>query len=178
MYNFPWSVSRALRDIRAPDPRNTNISSFGEFGSLGSYKIAVSTKYIMTRTKAHFNGISNPSNQSILFLSISCSSSCQSCPAASLLDPELIFEVFGEFRSFNLLYSVSSWSCQDPGRKIFGGTQPFLRGGTPGRPGASWSSNKKPQKTVFLYRGVWEFDARRPVRARELIPSLSTGYTQ
>ena len=96
----------------------------GSLGVWGSYKIAVSTKYIMTRTKAHFNGISNPSNQSISSFLFPAAPAA-SCPAASLLDPELIFEVFGEFRSFNLLYSVSSWSCQDPGRKIFGGVLPF-----------------------------------------------------
>ena len=36
--------------------------------------MAVSTKYTMIRTKAHFTGISNPKSQSILFLSNSCGS--------------------------------------------------------------------------------------------------------
>ena len=153
----------------------------GSLGVWGSYKIAVSTKYIMTRTKAHFNGISNPSNQSI------SSFLFPAAPAASpvLLPPSWILNLFSRFSgSFkaSTCYIVSlPGPVKTPGEKYLAEishspTVKSVRNAR--RPGTSCSSNKKPQKTVFLYRGVWEFDARRPVRARELIPSLSTGYTQ
>jgi len=62
----------------------------------------VSTKYIMTRTNAHFNGINNPSNQSISFLSNSSSSCC------------------------SWLYTHPGSFCQDPGRNIYRRLLPFF----------------------------------------------------
>jgi len=79
-----------------------NMSSLRSLGVWGSYRIAVSTKYIMTRTNAHFNGISNPSNQSISFLSNSSSSCC------------------------SWLYTHPGSFCQDPGRNIYRRLLPFF----------------------------------------------------
>jgi hypothetical protein len=81
-----------------------DMSSFEEFGSLGSYKIAVSTKYITTRTTAHFNGISNPSNQSILFLSNSWQLLLHPV-YITFLDPEVKTPGKIKWRKSNLYFS-------------------------------------------------------------------------
>ena len=118
---------------------------------MGSYRIAVSTKYIMTRTTAHFNGISNPSNQSILFLSISCSSWC------------------------NLLYTHPDRKCQDPGQNKmaeFSHSPDEIRELFPGAPVRPVARTKNRRKRYFYIGEFGSLSAARRAPSQGTYPQL------
>jgi len=92
----------------------------------------------MTRTKAHFNGISNPSNQSISSFLI-LTSCCPGLPAAaaSLLDPELISRFSGSFEASTCYIVSFPGPVKTPGEKYLAELSRFSVEETPGAPGAT-----------------------------------------
>ena len=109
---------------------------------------------------ANFTGMSNP-NQSILFLSNSCGMLLPGPWRKPPASWNLRFSRFsGEFHSSCLQYSHLIRTCQEPGRKIFGGVLPFLRSFGSGVSRAPGASQLSPEAHSINggFPGVWELE--------------------
>ena len=128
----------------------------------------------MMRTTAHFNGISNPSNQSILFLSISCSSWCTGLAAASFLDPELISRFSGSFDASSCNIMSLPGLVKSPGEKYLAEISHFSVKVFPGAPVRPEARTKNRRKRYFY---IGEFGSLTP-GARSGPGNLSPAYPQ
>ena len=116
-------------------------------------------KYTAIRTKAHLTGMSNPNNQSILFLSNSMLLRLTSSCCLLDLDPELISRISGSFGASSYNINTRLAFVKSPGEKYLAEICPFSVTGSPGRPVRPSCRKKTPENGYFI---IGEFGSFPP----------------